>query len=151
VGCERESFDAAPDYATAATQLTTCLTDYDAGSGYDPLFDYDADFSGEPDLISSVRFSIVPQFVETTFPNGNGNLHIREFRRVYVNDLYFGCDGSGACSAIVRPGESTSTVSLPNGNSGGLDQVTGHLLPNSSLPEELQVTENGRPVVRLTR
>ncbi len=142
LSCPRESFDdivKLPDgYENAEARPATCLTDYAAG--YVDLFDLDTDGDDVFDIVGSPRYRVVPQFVEQGFPSGgSGNLHISGFRAVFVNGLYFGCDGTD-CSLVVTPGATTGQVTLPNGSSP-LDQITGYLLPNAALPDDL--IENG--------
>ncbi|GJM36866.1 MAG: hypothetical protein DHS20C19_02330 [Acidimicrobiales bacterium] len=141
--CTRESFDATvagSGYAAAETQMETCFADFQAGVGFVPLFDIDANGDNEPDITGSARYGAVPQFWESSFPSGNsGNLHIQSFRAVFLNGMFFGCNGSG-CSTVYTPGSASGTLTLPNGSSP-LDQVSGYLLPNSTLPPEL--LENG--------
>ena len=142
--CTRESFDltlATLGYDDTVTQLETCLAEYAANpTTWARLFDLDADGDKEYDITDSPRYGIVPQFIETSFPSGaSGYMRIAYFRGVFVFGLYFDCDGT-SCSTIVRPGESTGPVSLPNGASP-LSQVSSYYLPPSALPENL--VENG--------
>ena len=141
--CTRESFDATVSgsgHAAAETQLATCFADFQAGSGYAALFDIDANGDNEPDIVFSARYGAVPQFHETSFPSGNSQpLHVKDFRAVYLNGIYADCNGTG-CSIIHTPGSASGTINLPNGNAP-VDQVTGWLLPNETLPPEL--LENG--------
>ena len=141
--CTRESFDVTVGtlgHAAAEIQMETCFTDFQAGFGYVPLFDIDANGDNEPDIVGSARYGAVPQFWETGFPSGNsGLMHIRNFRAVFINGLYFGCNGN-SCTTSYTPGSASGTLNLPNGSSP-LDQVAGWLLPNSTLPPEL--LENG--------
>lgn len=141
--CTRESFDATvagSGHAAAETQMETCFADYQAGSGYVPLFDIDADGDNNPDIVESARYGAVPQFWETAFPGGNsGNLHIKSFRAVFLNGLYMGCNGN-SCSTVYTPGNAGGTINAPNGSSP-LDQITGYLLPDETLPPVL--LENG--------
>lgn len=141
--CTRESFDltvSTSGHAAAETQMGTCLTDFQAGGATTPLFDIDGDGDNEPDIVFSARYGAVPQFHETSFPSGNSApLHIQNFRAVFINGLYAGCNGSG-CSTIYTPGSGSGTITLPNG-SAPVDQVTGWLLPDSTLPASL--LENG--------
>lgn len=136
--CERESFDTTvlnSGHAAAEAQIETCLTAYAAGSGYIELFDIDANNDGAFDITTSARYGIVPQFLETTFPSGNGFLTIGGFRAVFISGLYFKCNGVG-CVVIHTPGSMAGPVSIPNGSSP-LDQVTAYLLPTNALPDEL--------------
>lgn len=141
--CTRESFDAtvsSSGHEAAETQMATCFTDFQAGVGFAPLFDIDADGDNEPDITGSARYGAVPQFWESSFPNGNsGYMHIQRFRAIFINGLYFGCNGSG-CATTYTPGNQAGTLTVPNGSSP-LDQISGWLLPNSTLPPEL--IENG--------
>jgi hypothetical protein len=141
--CLRETFEALP-HADAEANITTCLLDFDAGT-YVELFDVDAyPADGIPDITLSPRFAIVPQFHEVAFPSGNsGNLTIKGYRAVFVQGLYFGCNGS-SCPTVVTPGADPtgSTISIPNGSSP-LDQVSGFLLPYLSIDDNLIETGVG--------
>jgi len=141
--CTRESFEAtvaAGGHAAAETQMATCFTDFQLGIGYAALFDIDTNGDNEPDIVFSARYGAVPQFHETAFPTGNSApLHIKDFRAVFVNGIYAGCNGT-SCSIIHTPGSGGATITLPNG-SAPIDQVTGWLLPDGTLPPEL--LENG--------
>jgi len=142
--CTRESFATTlsnAGFAAAETQLAQCLLDYEAGAGaYETLFDHDADDDGDPDIVNSPRFAIVPQFIETGFPNGNsGSMRIAGYRAVFVQGLYFGCSGGG-CSTIHTPGSATGSLNLPGGSSP-LAQITSFLLPGGAAASDL--LENG--------
>ncbi len=141
--CTRESFDATvagSGYPAAETQMGTCLTDFQTSSTFAPLFDLDANGDNEPDIVFSARYGAVPQFHETVFPSGNSApLHVKNFRAVFINGIYADCNGSG-CGIIYTPGSGSGVISLPNG-SAPVDQVTGWLLPNETLPSSL--LENG--------
>ena len=139
--CLRETFDAI-SHANANANISTCLSDYASGTGFVVLFGYDANGDDIPDITLSPRFAVVPQFNENNLGNGNSKvLTIREYRAVFLQALYFGCNGRG-CSIIVTPDPSLDgqTISVSNGNSP-LDQVTAHLLPYSSIDDSL--VENG--------
>lgn len=142
--CTRESFAttlSTNGFAAAETQLAQCLLDYEAGPGpYGVLFDYDTDGNGDPDIVDSPRFAIVPQFIETGFPNGNsGSMRIAGYRAVFVQGLYFGCSGN-SCSTVHTPGSATGSLTLPGGSSP-LAQITSFLLPAGSTDADL--TDNG--------
>lgn len=141
--CTRELFDATvagSGHAAAESQMETCFTDFQAGVGYIPLFDIDANGDNEPDIVESARYGAVPQFWETSFPSGNsGWLRIQDFRAIFINGLYFGCTGS-SCSTTYTPGSGSGTINVPNG-SAPLDQVSAYLLPDATLPASL--VENG--------
>ena len=139
--CQRETFDAM-SHANAEANIPICLTDYAAGSGYVVLLGLDANGDDIPDITLSPRFAVVPQFHELGFPGGNsGTLTIAGYRAVFVQGLYFDCNGGG-CNTIVTPGSTSSgqTISIPNGSSP-LDQVSGFLLPYFSIDTSL--IENG--------
>jgi hypothetical protein len=150
--CFRETFEALAA-VQRSDQLATCLQQYTATGASDPLFDLDADGDDEPDIFSTPRFGIVPQFQEASFPSGNGYLRIDGFRAIYFQGLYFGCSGGNTCSTTYQPGEGTSTISVPNGSSP-LDQITGYLLPMASIDQEIlegQVAGMGPYELSLTR
>lgn len=141
--CLRETFDttvAGSGVAAAETQMAACFADFVAGVSYPSLFDIDVNGDNEPDITSSARYGAVPQFHESSFPTGNSApLHIKNFRGVFINGVYAGCNGSG-CSTVYTPGSGSGVISLPNGNAP-VDQITGWLLPEGTLPPNL--LENG--------
>ena len=141
--CTRESFESTVStlgHATAETQMETCFADFQTGAGYAPLFDLDANNDNEPDIATSARYGAVPQFHETAFPSGASSpLHVKNFRAVFINGVYADCNGTG-CSIVHTPGSGSGVISLPNG-SAPVDQVTGWLLPDDTLPSSL--LENG--------
>lgn len=141
--CERETFDsviAASGHAAGETAMAQCFTDFQAGTGYAPLFDADADGDGSADILASPRFGAVPQFHESAFPSGNsGDLHIARFRGVFINTLSFGCNGN-SCAIVYTPGSQSGTLVLPNGSSP-LSQMSAWLVPDAAFPP--QVLENG--------
>lgn len=137
--CTRESIEstlATGGLAAAHAQMDACLRDYAAGGGYATLFDLDEDGDEMPDIATSPRYGVVPQFMETSFPSGNsGWLRIGDFEAVFINQLYFGCNGT-SCQTVLEPGTTASTVTVPNG-SQPLDQLAGHLIPTAALPSTL--------------
>ena len=138
--CTRESFSttlANSGFAAAETQLDTCLTAYaTGGSSFATLFDHDGNGDGEPDIVGSPRFAIVPQFIETGFPSGNSAfMRIAQYRGVFLQVLWFGCNGT-TCSVTHTPGSASGSLSLPNGGSP-LAQISAYLLQGGALPSDL--------------
>lgn len=131
--CRRETFEALAVTARTA-QLTTCLGDWRTAGPRGVLFDLDADADDVPDILGSARFGFAPQFVETGFPSGNGYLRVKSHRGVFIQGMWFGCTGNG-CATEYHPGEGTTQITIPNGKP--LDQITGFLLPNGTLPESI--------------
>lgn len=138
VSCYRETFEAL-GFDDATANIEDCLTDYADGdyldidgstaNDYLPLFTVDTDLNDEFDIETNPRFAIVPQTAEETLPRGRKVVTVAGFRAVWVQGLYFP-DGSDV--VIVEPGDPTTSFLVPNGGSP-LDQVTGWLLPNSTV------------------
>jgi hypothetical protein len=135
--CRRETF-AALAAASRTANLTTCLSDWRTTGPRGVLFDLDADRDDVPDILGSARFGFAPQFVENSFPNGNGYLRVKNHRGVFLQGMWFGCNGNG-CAVAYHPGEGTGVVTIPHGKA--IDQVSGFLLANGMLPES--IIENG--------
>ncbi len=138
--CLRGTFDGL-SFTAATANIETCLTDYvtgtAAGSVYEPLFTEDGDGNGKLDIDDNPRFAIVPQTIETTLPRGRKVVRVSGFRAVWVQGLYF---PTGGGATIVEAGESSPEVHVPNGGSP-LDQVTGWLLPNNTVPSVIAPTD----------
>lgn len=143
--CTRETFEAL-DFAAATANIETCLTDYAAGdyefggetvNDYLPLFTEDSDLNGEFDIEDNPRFAIVPQTLEDELPRGRKVVTVSGFKAVWVQGLYY---PSGGDPVIMDTGQPESSVTVPNGGSP-LDQVTGWLLPDSTVESIIGLTD----------
>lgn len=125
------------DFEAADIRMEACLTAFDAcfpATCAGPLFAATGTNAGE--IAQNPRFGVVPQFHEMGFPaGGSGYLHIDQFRGVFIQASYFGCNGT-TCSIVHRPGDvSSAPLRMPNGNKP-LEQITGFLLPVGAVPDE---------------
>lgn len=135
--CRRETFAALP-VAQRTANLGTCLDEWRASGPRGVLFDLDADGDDVFDIMGSARFGYTPQFLERDFPNGNGFLRIKKLRAVFLQGMWFNCNGN-RCGAVYHPGEGTAPLRIGNGRS--LDQISAFLVPDAALPPE--VLDNG--------
>lgn len=143
--CHRETFTAM-SFVDATANIETCLQDYadgdyvdgsgDTVNNYVPLFTNDSNVDGVQDIETNPRFAIVPQTAEETLPRGRKVVTIAGFKAVWVQGLYF----PAGTTVIIEPGEPSSSVEIPNGGSP-LDQVTGWLLPNSTVEAIVGLTD----------
>ena len=84
-------------------------------------------------LEESPRFSYVPQFWESDFPNGNSEWrHIRSFRATWLQATWW---KKGPAITMFNPGEAGSF----SGNAS-LEQLSGILIPDGALPADLRGT-----------
>ena len=151
--CDRGLFPANGDYSTGTTatdNLRLCLTDYRLGGFSGVLFDADIDSDNVPDIVSSPRFNFVPQFWYSAWGNGSHWQPVYDYRPVFLAGIWLNCQGGGpslvcddTAGVVFYPGEGTSSLcdTNPSDPSCGsnlkalnLNQVSGWLLPNSSVP-----------------
>ncbi len=146
--CQRATFDellestpVALQQTTMQTALETCFTDYEAGGYTGVVFAAKTDPFGKAvpidlyDIQLSPRFAYVPQFLQSTLPNGSsGNLNISSFRAVFMEDVYAGCDATG-CAVDFAPGPwNTGSLGSSNQTAGAM---TAWVFPSSMLPPGL--------------
>jgi hypothetical protein len=147
--CKKADIAAAP---IATDAMSACLVAYEtAVAGGATIGDLFKDsISGNP------RFGWAPQFHHTTWGSGSHWQPIKEFRPIYINRIWFNCNGkyggplpdSDACNdkgkGLIFEPKGTADESLLKVGSGGsvkalrMDQVTGFLLPKGSLPDWLE-------------
>jgi hypothetical protein len=134
--CTRESFVGAD---RSKTHLAQCLADYRAGSYTTPLFTADDTDPGDGtyDIELAPRFAFVPLFWENAWGTGTETHLIKAFRAVYIQTLFFGCNGN-TCQVTWNPGEGGNG---PLGNNEKVESMTAMLLPDSTLPQS--IIENG--------
>ena len=139
------------DIASAAVSsdaMTACLVAYETSGLTNDLF--------KSSISNYARFGWAPQFHHTTWGSGSHWQPIKEFRPIYINRIWFNCNGkyggqlpdTDACNdkgkGLIFEPEGTADESLLKVGSGGsvkalrMDQVTGFLLPKGSLPDELE-------------
>lgn len=96
-----------------------------------------------PSIGNNPRLAIVPRFVENSWVRPPIYKSILDFEPVYINELYFNCNGV-VCEAIFYPGETNAQLCItPPGNCKRLDvdQLGAFVLdrsmfPNGGLPDE---------------
>ena len=134
--CDPDTFDnGTNDWDGDGTQdanrswkhMHACITEYTDGSYTAQVF---SSAIGGTESNPVPRFAYVPQFHQTSFPQGNSDWRdIARFRAVYLQGLWF---GSGGNQTEWHPAEGGAP------NSGNLRQVSAFLLPDEMLPEHLR-------------
>jgi hypothetical protein len=85
-------------------------------------------------LKESPRFSYVPQFWESDFPNGNSAWrHILRFKATWLQATWW---KKGNTITMFNPGEAGSF----SGGNASLEQLSGILIPDGALPADLRGT-----------
>lgn len=130
--CTRESFTGAD---RSKTHLAQCLADYRAGGYTTALFTADDSDPGDGtyDIELAPRFAFVPLFWENSWGTGTEYHLIKAFRAVYIQTVFFGCDGR-SCQITWNPGEGGKG---PLGNKETAESMTAMLLPDSTLPQSI--------------
>lgn len=123
--------------------VTACLTD-PSNYAVDPM-------SGElvwnrgvifnDDISDSPRFGWVPLIYENSLGPGGTTVTIEEFRPVYIQTTFWGCNAS-SCSLIWDPGEGAPT---PGPNNKRVEAATALKIPFLALPERLREAAPGTP------
>ena len=145
--CQRSTFDNLVATTPSAQQQTVlqgaleqCFTDYEAGGYKGVVFGAQTNPFGKSvpvdlyDIQYSPRFAYVPQFLQSTLPNGKStNLNISGFRAIYIEDVYAGC--SNSCGVDFAPGPwNTSAIGSGNQNA---QAMTAWVFPSGMLPSSL--------------
>jgi hypothetical protein len=121
--------------------LMKCLSDYMAGGHSGVLFGK-RDSSGEYAILSSPRLGFLPQFWGNTWGTGANWQRIKAVRPVFLQRLYF---RAGNEWLVFQPGEGTGDLGIRQGAKyqklEDVQQVTGFLLPDVTLPRE--ILDNG--------
>jgi hypothetical protein len=137
--CGKAAITGAADKVAA---MNLCLTSWETLKAADPTTTH----LFEDDIWENPRFMFVPQFHSTTWGSGNHWQPIQAFRVVYVDTLWFNCNGSfnnnkndevcdGAKGLTFAPDVANDGVLMCAGNSASncsqlrLDQLTAFLLP----------------------
>ena len=103
--------------------MQKCLADFVAGGYTTVMF---------PTILEdSPRFGYLPQFWEAGLGNGNSWLHVRRFKAIWVQGLWF---KKGNNWLEFQPGENCSC----GGNGYALKQMSGLIIPDNSLPTLLR-------------
>ena len=105
--------------------MSRCLQDYVAG-GYSTVM-FDSLMQDAP------RFGYLPQFWEATLGPGNKWRHIQRFKAVWLQGLWF---KDGPSWVEFHPGENCACS--PGGSNWALKQLSGFVLPDAALPDELR-------------
>jgi hypothetical protein len=145
--CQRATFDDLLEATPSSQQQTTmqaaleqCFADYEAGHYTGPVFTANTNPFGKEvpvdlyDIQLSARFAYVPQFVQSTPPNGSSsNLNIAAFRPIFMEDVYAGC--SDSCNVDFSPGPwNTGTLGSADQNAAAM---TAWVFPAGMLPSGL--------------
>jgi hypothetical protein len=96
------------------------------------------------EIASSVRLGFTPEVWEWDFLTPGSYYHIKDFRPVYIDATYFGCNAS-SCEAVYTPGVADTgscpadpagiTCGTPANGNKTLDAVTAYILSKDILPE----------------
>lgn len=132
-----------PSVAVDPVTMEACITSAKA-SGTEIFTD---------DLVDSIRFGWVPEVWELNF-TGNP-YHIKEFRPVFLDTTYFGCNAS-ICDIMHTPGvtdsgvacpstpmETRITCGTPGSHNKSLEAVTSWILSQSIVPPNAKVPGPG--------
>ncbi|HVR33214.1 MAG TPA: hypothetical protein VMS74_10970, partial [Acidimicrobiia bacterium] len=137
--CGKAAITGAPDRIAA---MNLCLTTWETLKATDP----DLPHLFEDTIWESPRFMFVPQFHSTTWGSGNHWQPILGFRVVYLDTMWFNCNGNfnntknadvcdGSKGLTFAPNLSNDGVLMCGGNTPSncsdvrLDQFTAFLLP----------------------
>ena len=104
--------------------LSACLGEYVTGAHTTPLF--------LETLEESPRFGYVPQFWGDSFGSGNSWLNVRTFRATWLQGTWW---KKGGKVTVFHPGEPGTFTA---GGKWGLIQVSGIIIPDTSLPGVLR-------------
>jgi hypothetical protein len=116
--------DGTLDAAASWQHMGACLRDYRNGGHTAVLF-------GES-IAESPRFSYVPQFWESTWPNGNGWRHVLRFKAIWIQTTWW---KKGNNVSPFNPGEPFTS---PGNGKVSLYQLSGFVIPDTALPEALR-------------
>lgn len=114
--------DGTTDRPESFQHMARCLTDHVAANG--PVIFLET-------LNESPRFAYVPLFWESTFPSGNGWLHILRFKATWLQATWW---RRGSTTTMFNPGESGSF----SGSNYSLVQLSGLIVPDDALPAPLR-------------
>jgi Flp pilus assembly protein TadG len=111
--------------------MAACLDKYVATNSSQVLF--------SADIAAAPRWGWVPLFYGTTLGNGTTSLTIKEFRPVYVQTVFMGCNAS-SCDVAWDPGEASAG---PGKTNIRIEAATAVQIPRSALPEEIRSVAPG--------
>ncbi len=114
-------------------EMEACLKSHRLANSAVELFD--------DDIIDAARWGWVPLFHGTDLGNGATSLTIFEFRAVYIQTVFMGCNAN-TCDVIWDPGEPW-TEPGPGPNNVRIEASTALQLPRASLPEAARLSEPG--------
>jgi hypothetical protein len=120
-----------PVGAASHDQMITCLEGY---SGSSQWF--------HEDIAQSPRFGWVPLVHEMNLGPGGATVTIKEFRPVYIQTTFWGCN-AGGCDLEWDPDPTTTAASGPANKR--VEAATAIQIPLSALPKSLQDAAPGTP------
>jgi hypothetical protein len=139
--------------------MTACIDAYRTGNYTTVMFGRDSDgdsVNGIYDIMRDPRFGYVPDLWDIFPSGGSATVQIRKFQAIYIQTLYWGCDGR-RCDLAFNPGQpfiddNGATTTLPvSGGGETLDAVTALAIPMTALPTEARdVSPGGRNEVGMT-
>lgn len=142
--CNKNYIDGLTTFAAKRTTFMSCLASYSTLPNPPPLF--------TPAIADNPRFAWAPIFQFTTWGSGNGWQPIHSFLAIYLDGIWFNCNGNGTGSLTEAcggkkglewyPGELTNGATYTGRSSGSainlrLDQVTAITIPTFALPQSV--------------
>lgn len=119
------------DPITDHDQMEACLALYKSSGATAELF--------SSDIIEAARWGWVPLFHGTDLGNGTTSLTIKDFRAVYIQTTFMGCNAN-TCDVIWDPGEA---LPGPGPSNVRIEAATAFQLPESSLPKNARLSQPG--------
>jgi hypothetical protein len=112
-------------------EMEACLALYRSSGSTAELF--------SDDIIEAPRWGWVPLFYGTDLGNGTTSLTIKDFRAIYIQTIFMGCNAT-TCDVIWDPGEA---LPGPGKTNIRIEAATALQLPRNSLPESARLIEPG--------
>lgn len=134
--CVRSGWDTLGAVA-AEQRMHDCLADYHSGNYNVALFTVN-NAAGQPAIGKSARLVGVPMLVG--WPAGAGDYDIAGFSPMYINKLYFKCNGNGCATTWIA---GFAPLNGDPKHSEKAEAVTGFLLKASMLPTGVTMSGSG--------
>lgn len=128
--CDKDSY-AGRSTAEKVERFDDCLRTY---GGTSDIFD--------DSIGSSPRFAWAPEYWHAASTSGSRWQPVRRYRMMFLGGLWFNCNASGICDIYFYP-DSEESGELCAVSGGGcselsLSQVSGWLLPDEAVPDEVR-------------